>query len=379
MNLVYRITFLSCKMNRLIIIGNGFDLAHGLKTSFKDFIADYLVEVINFFIDKQLYKDELLEVSFSSNYRFSLNSVTTDNSIQVFRELRSKEGVRIFFKSKFVENVIIRITDVNWVDIEVEYYRTLLLCKSGRFNVKTLNIQFEFLKKRLLNYLKAEERGFDKTKYSANLQRCFSEDFNRDEFIRPIFLKTYSPENIYFLNFNYTNVLRKYYDRLEGDSFKKYICIHGDLDKEFGDPIFGFGDEFDQNYKEIEELNDNEYFKHIKSFEYSKKQNYFSFIRNIDSLPFQVYIFGHSCGLSDRTMLNTIFEHENCKSIKVFYHGEKGEESDFIDKLNNISRHFKDKTLLREKVVPLDMCKPMPQPIEEFKAKVNGSSSSSSS
>jgi hypothetical protein len=31
-------------MNRLIIIGNGFDLAHGIKTSYHDFILDYLKE-----------------------------------------------------------------------------------------------------------------------------------------------------------------------------------------------------------------------------------------------------------------------------------------------------------------------------------------------
>lgn len=28
-------------MNRLVIIGNGFDLAHGIKTSYKDFIDWY--------------------------------------------------------------------------------------------------------------------------------------------------------------------------------------------------------------------------------------------------------------------------------------------------------------------------------------------------
>ncbi|MFT5511812.1 MAG: hypothetical protein ACI8SE_000205 [Bacteroidia bacterium] len=27
-------------MNRIVIIGNGFDLAHGLKTSFEDFLID---------------------------------------------------------------------------------------------------------------------------------------------------------------------------------------------------------------------------------------------------------------------------------------------------------------------------------------------------
>jgi hypothetical protein len=28
-------------MNRLVIIGNGFDLAHGLPTSYRDFIDDF--------------------------------------------------------------------------------------------------------------------------------------------------------------------------------------------------------------------------------------------------------------------------------------------------------------------------------------------------
>lgn len=34
-------------MNRLILVGNGFDLAHGLKTSYKNFIDDFWKEKIN--------------------------------------------------------------------------------------------------------------------------------------------------------------------------------------------------------------------------------------------------------------------------------------------------------------------------------------------
>lgn len=34
-------------MNRIILIGNGFDLAHGLNTSYKHFINDYWCNVIN--------------------------------------------------------------------------------------------------------------------------------------------------------------------------------------------------------------------------------------------------------------------------------------------------------------------------------------------
>lgn len=36
------ISIINLKMNRLILIGNGFDLAHGMKTSYNDFILWYL-------------------------------------------------------------------------------------------------------------------------------------------------------------------------------------------------------------------------------------------------------------------------------------------------------------------------------------------------
>ena len=40
-------------MNRLILIGNAFDLAHNLKTSCKDFLSDYWRNVINKIINNK--------------------------------------------------------------------------------------------------------------------------------------------------------------------------------------------------------------------------------------------------------------------------------------------------------------------------------------
>ncbi len=73
---------------------------------------------------------------------------------------------------------------------------------------------------------------------------------------------------------------------------------------------------------------------------------------------------GHSCGLSDRTLLNTIFEHKNCRSIKVFYYDyeEVGIKKDkYTEIVQNISRHFDDKKAKREKIVNKTLCKPLPQ------------------
>ncbi|MBK6364090.1 MAG: hypothetical protein IPF52_11590 [Saprospiraceae bacterium] len=58
-------------------------------------------------------------------------------------------------------------------------------------------------------------------------------------------------------------------------------------------------------------------FTHIKSFDYFKTDNYSKLLAFLES-EFDVYIMGHSCGLSDRTLLSTIFEHENCRKIKIF-------------------------------------------------------------
>jgi hypothetical protein len=73
----------------------------------------------------------------------------------------------------------------------------------------------------------------------------------------------------------------------------------------------------DDDYKVIENLGNNEYLKNFKSFQYLQNSNYNDLLF-VDSKRFQVLIMGYSCGLSDRTLLNTIFEH-NCRSIRFYY------------------------------------------------------------
>jgi hypothetical protein len=58
-------------MNRLILMGNGFDLAHGLKTSYKDFIIWYLANCLsNVGFYPKVYEDELLKIRFNDTNSF---------------------------------------------------------------------------------------------------------------------------------------------------------------------------------------------------------------------------------------------------------------------------------------------------------------------
>lgn len=70
---------------------------------------------------------------------------------------------------------------------------------------------------------------------------------------------------------------------------------------------------------------------------------------------------GHSCGLSDRVLLNSVFENENCKSIKIYYYQKSKEANDYFEKVLDISRHFKpeSKNEMRLKIVPFVDCKPL--------------------
>lgn len=174
---------------------------------------------------------------------------------------------------------------------------------------------------------------------------------------------------VYCLNFNYTPTVNTYSKNLNKDDKVQCVvnAIHGEVENNYENKInFGFGDEMDEDYKMIENINDNEYLRNFKSFQYLQNSNYSDLLSFIDNEKFQVIIMGHSCGLSDRTLLNTIFEHNNCRSIKVFYYQWKDKVTDeikdnYTELIQNISRHFNDKKLMRERVVNKTLCKPLPQ------------------
>ncbi|MFN7776079.1 AbiH family protein [Flavobacterium sp.] len=385
-------------MNRLVVIGNGFDLAHGLPTSYSDFIEYYWLNFIEKFKSNLVYSDDLISIekkgiNFSFSFKVELNKIKDFASLYKFFDKYKFEiecDVNLFFKL-LTENYLTN----NWVDVENFYYETLLsvsrVNQSGKMNysksIKDLNAEFEVFKNVFENYLNERiEKCFEK-KYELlekQINAFEHKEFGIDNFdyvkreLSPIGYKRleenyYQSGNIHkrkilvkcnFLSFNYTSTANWYYDNLEIKG--SLIEIHGRLNSEDNPINFGFVDEMDENYQKIERLDKNEYLRNFKSFQYLHTPNYKQLLDLIYSDIFQVYIMGHSCGLSDRTLLNTIFEHENCVSIKVFYHEWKNEstgkmEDNYTDITQNISRHFNDKKLMREKVVNKTLCEPMPQ------------------
>lgn len=352
------------EINRLIIIGNGFDLAHGLKTSFKDFIEDYFHQILQNIKTKNYYEDNLISIS-SGVIFYELNDVfdsyTPAKSYKKLRELMNQTRVRVERESFFLKNIYSEIEIKSWVDIELIYFKMLKeVCEDER-EIRKLNSDLNFIKSLLIKYLRKSSR-IQELKKISKLDTTFKEKVRVKEAQPNTISEDKKVKSTCILNFNYTDTPELYLNEFFEGTFQ-HIKIHGGLDGNdisSQGPVFGFGDELDEDYLKFENMENDELFEHIKSFKYLQFQNYRNLLDFIERNPFQVQVYGHSLGLSDRTLLNTIFEHENCISIKLFYHKWEGGD-DFEKKTFAISRHFRSKASLRSKVVNKEFCEPMGQ------------------
>lgn len=433
-------------MNRIILIGNGFDLAHGMSTSYNHFINDYWKKIIegvrtaingNITTKRSVLENEEIKIAEIPGHWLDRR---WDDECSTFEELidfLKRKSLKLEFKNIFLEILTRKKSIQNWVDIEKEYYHLLKESYKNEncsYNIDALNNDFERIKQLLEDYLKEIEINFlnhfnnneNNLKLKNNIGGKIYSEFKLKDFtessinkkaeiefqkiqndikglkddvieeaelneesrrlisrigkekplkeIRKLLLSDYAsnyfdlmPEEILFLNFNYTFTEKLYSDHKLFDYFdskkapkKQIIHIHGTTDKHDGNNvIFGFGDEIDDDYKSIENLNDNIYLENIKSIKYLETDNYKRLLEFLNSGDYQIFIFGHSCGISDRTLLNTLFEHKHCCSVKPFYHKKADGTDNYSDIVRNITRNFNSKSVLRDKVVNKEYCGPL--------------------
>lgn len=378
-------------MNRLVIIGNGFDIAHCLKTSYTDFINWYWEKRLNALLTENsavsgdcLCKLEIKNTTecpnwFNFFYSHSFRDLLTGKwkypPSDIIGGIKEKTNDFSVKCSIFFETILQSIETRGWVDIENDYYQLLKRCSESKdcgYTVKELNMQLGFLQEKLIEYLgsigtnrykkelhNAMIEFFDPKDFSTEgkkkaLENMGLEDANLEE-IQNNFeeQKKLRPERIMLLSFNYTSTAKMY-----GNFNLEFNYIHGELEHP-KNIIFGYGDELDRHYQDILDRNDNELLKNVKSVKYLETRHYHDMLEFLMSAPFQVLIMGHSCGNSDRTLLNTVFEHENCVSIKPFYHKWEGGGDNYLELVQNISRNFTNMKLFRDRVVNKEQCKTM--------------------
>ena len=365
-------------MNRIILVGNGFDLAHGLKTRYEDFINWYFEQLKKglAYCNYTNYEDGLCKLhlnvtkigliswrDFLRPHIHSIFKMSIDDFLNYIDYHRKQGNIKVEFSS-LLKRISKAISTKGWVDIEADYYELLKKVSNNPddlgLNVDQLQKDLQSIQGQLAIYL-CEVQSNANLSQNPKLKDLILEQIafddiamlSRDRLLSDIgVFEHILPNELLILDFNYTNTTSKYH--------KDVIHIHGSLE----DPktmIFGYGDELDENYKKLSNLNDNRYLMNMKSIRYLESGNYRDMLRFINSAPYQIYIMGHSCGNSDRTLLNTLFEHENCVSIKPFYYQKDEEHDNYSEITQNISRNFTDMQSFRDKVVNKTLCEPMPQ------------------
>ena len=404
--------------NRIIIVGNGFDLAHGMKTSYSNFI-DWLwnkkVDEIN---KKILEKDddfkERKEAGWPINIKKDKGEIMTDkDKLFVVEEGKShfdnaielKKWIR--YENKLLETLERKkdeLEDPKWSDIEDVYYNCLIKCHDNYYNeyeskkhhdlsIIKLNQEFSIIKALLREYLSStyldyiesikqiesdsdgiiDKASIEKEDKQILAKRASFELF-KDRMRKIIEARDVNNEEIgkiVFVCFNYTKTLFDVYgykgisDRTNEEP--EVIYIHGNLDidnDKHDSMIFGYGDEMDSNSLIIQENKDNAFLEFNKAVLYARSGEYQKIVPYIyGDDDFEVYILGHSCANCDRALLNEILDNKHCKLIKYFYYeGRQGKDMNFKEQISNMYRIFGDNHRdFRRVFCPLQRSEPMPQ------------------
>lgn len=365
-------------MNRLIIIGNGFDLAHGLKTRYSDFMLDYLkgalIKANSGDIFDRNYTDKLIRLSKPAYYNttiseYNLALIKNQKTVTDFFNVVRENNYSFQSLSDFMRKLINHNSEFNWVDIENLFHKELLRVlndyhsdfkrEEAKIKLQKLNEEMEFLKVKLVEYFTKIEDEFNwnyNSPDSMNMLGVFKIGAAKKSIQQ---VRNNEVIDTRVLNFNYTNIVNRYCKELESEYSISEIPLHGQL-ADLESIVFGFGDEVHKSYQEMEDLDENLFFEHIKSFKYFQNQHYQDLMAFLGSGQYEVFVLGHSLGLSDRTMLKAIFNSDHLEKVQLFYY-EKDGKNNFVEMTHQLSRHFTDKNRMRVKVVSFDKSEPLPQ------------------
>jgi len=307
----------------ILIIGNGFDIAHGLQTRYSDFLdfvnglndnkdssAKHFDEI------KQLSKDNIW-ITYFSTIAFKENWVDFEDEIlQVIQRL----------------NVLLAHCRKHFDILSPDYKKTELDAEVEFINDFCNNGHFDWKKMRNINdYLKLKKDLLDDLN---GLIRCLElyllhhvEERERCKPLKPLKDLSAGGGLVMFdgvLCFNYTDIFSKLYEVVNNN----IVYVHGKAQEDGNETsiILGIDEYLDNETKnqDIECIEFKKYFQRIyKKTGNEYKQWIFDMNRNptLGGNMHYVFIFGHSLGYTDREVLKEFFDVEYAKVI-IFYHNE---------------------------------------------------------
>lgn len=354
----------------ILVIGNGFDLAHGLPTKYTDFLE--FVKIINSINELNIINDSnRLNEVICENQKMNpeIKLMITKKFEKTVLDKDTKELLYLieknFWIDYFLQNPI--YLKENWIDFENEISRIIqsldkdMHCNK-RYELDDIveNLSNKFLYKRYSNNsnVLSDSRKSIKKIVGSNTFRIIRDDLLIDlnrliraleiymvEYVGKMDCKFESPDirEIYpsnVISFNYTNTYERFYD--EGD-IPTYDYIHGKINNEgtveTNNMVLGI-DEYlpdDRKNKDIEFIAFKKYYQRVhkqtgceyKNWvdeiktdyniflefrEVSKRENLKKFVNGDKEVQVyqgtfkthRLYIFGHSLDVADGDVLKDL-------------------------------------------------------------------------
>lgn len=319
-------------MNRLLFIGNGFDIAHNKCTKYMDFL---------YACAKLINKDDF-KYNISDDYKTNLDKVTDKfikkyNTVEIKKLILNNLWIQHFFN-------VCNERGKDWVDFEKEiqnlcknkiYYEQLLPSKTktqGEYNMEHYcDIIFDQHTLKFCETKKLSEHLFNLIEL-LNKYLLIVDEMKSD---------CYSPNVLWFaptnvISFNYTNTFKNTYYK---DCRNDYIdFIHGRIGETENNIVLGFNKLDDDNYTV-------EYADFLKIYQRVNKNveiNVFNRIsnnfvsRNRPTEKTYSMFFGHSLDVTDENIIKEAIK----VSIKVYilYYDDKHKASMIKNLLKMYSR-----------------------------------------
>lgn len=303
---------------KLFIIGNGFDLKHSLKSNYKEFKKFVYKK------NKKIYDD------FSQKMSYYLDR----NDKPLFNEKTWSN----------LEDCIVQLYDIDW-----DHYIFGLIYPSSKYNM----CRASYWGDKTYNLDKIIE---DDIKTSSEINLLFKEwvkKLNKKSlfwirffhpFIYQKFKKLFNKnENSIFLNFNYTNTLKKIYEIDD----KKIIHLHNSKEnyivghnEKYIRPSEGYwghnwenltdedGNLIYDNYSEIEMYHSiDEYSKKLHEIFYKNSEKIIVDNKEIFDKSFdEIIVLGFSFGIQDEIYIKKLLQKTPSNNWIIYYHTRKDNE-----------------------------------------------------
>ena len=358
----------------ILVIGNGFDLAHGLKTTYKDFLTSCRNNE-NQSCNEEFCKTNLWLRHFIKRQN-DIGNTWIDLEKEIYRVITKIYKFRNWNGNNKNSGHLLKINrSINEFNLDeiYSYINQDYLNKDCKNKGYTLDI-YKDSKHYFYAYFESF-RGFIKFLYDQlrEFTNIFSNYLDKDVLSllptnSPYSLSLSNNNHLYVLSFNYTDTCERLYGKMF--SFRSYY-VHGNIGCKNGCNLVLGTYSFDNkpqngNPRSAIPYEFNVFRKHNQRHKYGTIEDYQNLLKELTKYGKVIkpvfHVIGHSLDETDKNILEHLFLINQNAIINIYYHNEEAQENyinnitdiigekEVMTRVRLIYQHDKTRGILKEKV-----------------------------